>query len=77
MVFWSGALQTVIFGNCKHLRMFAIFLANKKVEDHTGLEDKMSFQSLSGSLQVRAAAQKGNSKKSWSRPLPVVFLFGE
>lgn len=57
--------------------MFAIFLANKKVEDHTGLEDKMSFQPLSGSLQVRVAALKGNSKTSWSHPLPVVFLFGE
>ena len=57
--------------------MFAIFLANKKVDDHTGLEDKMSFQPLSGSLQVKAEAQKRNSKKSWPHPLPVVFLFGE
>lgn len=57
--------------------MSAIFSANKKVEDHTGLEDKMSFQPLRGSLQVRVDAQKRSSKKSWPHPLPVVFLFGE
>lgn len=57
--------------------MFIIFLANEKIENHTGFQDKMSFWLLSVSLQMRVEAQKKESEKSWPHPLPVVFLFGE
>jgi len=66
-----------MFRNSKQFSIFAVFLADKKAEDHTGLEDKMSFWPLSGSLQVRAEVQKRSSEQSWSHPLPVVFFSGE
>lgn len=46
------------FRNCRQFCMFTIFLANKKIENQTGLQDKMSFWLLNGSLQVRVKAQK-------------------